>query len=148
MSSLVQIDFSPTHQTLRQFGWIGLVGFSFLAMLAWFEWLVFMAGLGSWREPVVVGLLGVGLYCGVMGVVFPRANWPVFVGLSLVAFPIGFVLSHLILGLLFFGMLTPVGLFFRLTGRDALNRRFEPEATSYWSDPRPDRGKESYFRQF
>ena len=26
--------------------------------------------------------------------------------------------------------------------------RFEPDVESYWTDPRPRRGKESYFRQF
>ena len=53
-----------------------------------------------------------------------------------------------VLYFLFFFMLTPVGLFFRLTGKDPLHRRFDPEASSYWTDPRPRRGKESYFRQF
>jgi len=148
MSQMVRIDLSPDDATLRQFGWIGLLGFSLVAALAWLEWLVFAAGLGAWRETVVGALLGLGLYSALAGLVWPRANWPVYVGLSLVAYPIGFVLSYVIMGFLFFGMLTPVGLFFRVTGRDVLQRRFEPERSSYWSDPRPDRGKRSYFRQF
>lgn len=148
MSKLVHIDLSPDEATLRQFGWIGLVGFAGLAALAWFELLVFSVGLGSWREPVSYGLAGLGLWCAAAGLLFPRANKPVFVALSIVAYPIGFVLSYVIMAFLFFGMLAPVGLFFRLTGRDVLHRRFEPELDSYWSDPRPRRGKDSYFRQF
>ena len=41
-----------------------------------------------------------------------------------------------------------LGLFFRLIGKDPLNRHFDPAAETYWSEPRPRRSKESYFRQF
>ena len=54
----------------------------------------------------------------------------------------------MIMGFLFFGLITPLGLVFRLIGKDPLNRRFDRAAATYWSDPRPRRGKESYFRQF
>jgi len=64
------------------------------------------------------------------------------------SYPIGFVLSYVIMGTLFFLLITPVGLFFKLTGRDALNRRFEPDLPSYWIDSRPERPRESYFKQF
>ena len=73
---------------------------------------------------------------------------PIYVGLTVLAYPIGFVLSYLIMGFLFFVMITPLGLFFRLVGRDPLERAFDPEATTYWADPRPRRAKGSYFRQF
>ena len=69
-------------------------------------------------------------------------------GLTILAYPIGFVLSYVIMGFLFFGMITPLGLFFRLVGKDPLNRRFDSAAETYWSEPRPRRSKESYFRQF
>ena len=58
----------------------------------------------------------------------PRANLPIFVGLTILAYPIGFVVSYFIMGLLFFGMITPLGLLFRLIGKDPLNRGFEPAA--------------------
>lgn len=148
MSKMIEIDFRPDERTLKQFGFIALFGFSFLAAIAWFELLIFSFGLGAAR-PVVAGafaaLAGISL---VFSLLAPRANWPIYVGLTVVAYPIGFVLSYLIMGFLFFLMITPVGLFFRLTGKDPLARRFEPDAPTYWSDPRPRRGKESYFRQF
>ena len=41
-------------------------------------------------------------------------------------------LNPLLLGLLFFGVFTPLGLLMRLGGRDLMKRRFEPGALSYW----------------
>lgn len=42
------------------------------------------------------------------------------------------ITSPLILGLLFFLVITPFGLIRRLVARDPLRLRFEPEAPSYW----------------
>jgi hypothetical protein len=148
MSKMIEIDLRPDERTLRQFGWIALVGFGFVALLAWQEWLIFSFGLGEARGPVAGGLLGIGVLSAVLGAVYPKANLPIFVGLTLLTYPIGFVLSYVIMGALFYGLLAPVGIFFRLIGRDAMHRRFEPEAASYWTKARPERSEESYFRQF
>ena len=148
MSKMVEINWQPDERTLRQFGWIALGGFGLVALLAWNEWLVFSGGLGTAREPVAGILAGLGLLSAAFSLVAPRANKPIFLGLTLLSYPIGFVLSYVIMGFLFYGLITPVGLVFRLIGKDPLNRRFDPQAATYWTDPRPRRGKDSYFRQF
>ena len=59
------------------------------------------------------------------------------------------VVSPVILGLLFFGMITPLALALRAGRRDALARRFEADKASYWLDraqPGPDAA--SLSRQF
>ncbi len=148
MSRMIEVNWRPDERTLRQFGLIALIGFSFLAVIAWQELLIFSFGLGE------ASTLVAGIFAGLAGVsalfslVFPKANLPIYLGLTLLAVPIGFVVSHLIMGFLFFGLITPLGVFFKLTGRDSLARRFEPDATTYWTDPRPRRRKDSYFRQF
>ena len=148
MSKMIEIDWKPDAGTLRQFGWIAFVGFSFLAAIAWWERLVFSFGLGDARPYVAGAFAALAVVSALFSLVAPRANLPIYLGLTILSYPIGFVLSYVIMGLLFFGMLTPVGLFFRLTGYDPLHRRFDPDAKSYWTDPRPRRGKESYFKQF
>ena len=60
----------------------------------------------------------------------------------------GQVLSHVVLAVLFYGLLTPIALFFRLIGRDPLKRRWEPEQKSYWVDLPEAFDKKDYFRQF
>jgi Saxitoxin biosynthesis operon protein SxtJ len=148
MSKMVEINWQPDEGTLRQFGWIALVGFSLIALLAWNEWLIFSFGLGSARTTVAGAFAGLGILSALFSLVAPKANKPIFLGLTILSFPIGFVLSYVIMGFLFFGLITPVGLIFRLIGKDPLQRRFDRSAATYWSDPRPRRGKESYFRQF
>jgi hypothetical protein len=144
----VELNLRPDDRTLRQFGWIALAGFGFAALLAWHEWLVFSFGLGEWRESVAVAFGVLAAYSLAAGLVFPRANLPVWIGLAVVTFPIGFVLSYLIMGLLFFGIITPAGVLLRVVGKDPLERRWLPDASSYWVDARPQRPKSSYFKQF
>lgn len=148
MSRLIDLDLSPEPKTLRQFGWIAVFGFGILALLAWFETAIFAYGLGTARLTVVSVLGGLSVISGVFSLVYPKANLPIYLGLTVIAFPIGFVLSYLIMGTLFYLMITPVGLIFKLTGRDPLNRKFDPDAESYWDVARADRPKDSYFKQF
>jgi len=148
MSKMIELNLRPDARILRQFGFIALVGFSFLAACAHFEWLVFAAGLGSWKSGVTAALLVLAGAATLFSLVYPKANLPIYLGLSVIAYPIGFVLSYVIMGTLFFGLIGPVAIFFRVTGRDPMARRYDPDAESYWSDPRPERGRGSYFRQF
>jgi len=63
-----------------------------------------------------------------------------------VALPIGWIMTRLVLGLLFFGLFTPVGWLFRRLRRDPLRLR-KPQTTSYWSPASPPADGQSYFRQ-
>jgi hypothetical protein len=59
------------------------------------------------------------------------------------------VMSPLILGIMFFAVFTPIGLWMRLVGKRPLNLRFDAAADSYWvhrKPPAPERG--SFDRQF
>lgn len=62
---------------------------------------------------------------------------------------LGRVVSPIVLGAVFFGLFTPVGLLMRAFGRDAMRRRFEPAARSYWleRDP-PGPADDSYRNMF
>lgn len=149
MAQMIDLNFDPDEKTLRQFGFIALVGFSAIAALAWFELLVFATGwLGEARETVAYSFLGVGGFAALLSLVYPKANKPIFVCLSILTFPIGFVLSYVIMGTLFFLVITPIGLLVRLFAEDPMHRAFEADSDTYWSDCRADRPQESYFKQF
>ena len=148
MAQMIDLNLRPDAATLRQFGFIALAGFSFLAVLAWFEWLIFAFGLGAARVPLAATFAGIGGLALLFSLVYPKANLPIYIGLSIIAFPIGFVLSHVIMAFLFFGLIAPVAIFFRITGRDPMERGYDGDAPSYWTDPRPPREKGAYFRQF
>lgn len=53
----------------------------------------------------------------------------------------GKIVSPIVMGIIFFVVVTPMGLFMRLTGKDLLRLKFQPEANSYWiprDPPGPD----------
>ena len=148
MSKLVEINFNPSRKTLRQFGVIAFVGFGILAALAYYEKLVFSFGLGEARIPVVATFAAIGAIALLFSLVAPAANRFLYVGLTLLAFPIGFVLSYVIMGTLFFLIIAPIAILFRLLGKDFMHRGYDPSAPSYWVPARPARDKDSYFHQY
>ena len=148
MASVIDLNLKPEAKTLRQFGWIALVGFGFVAALAWYEKLIFSFGLGDARPIVAGGFAALAGISAFFSLVYPKANWPIYVGLAILTFPIGFVLSYLIMATLFYLIITPVGLLLRLTKTDPMNRKLLPEAETYWVDAGPPRPSESYFKQF
>ena len=47
------------------------------------------------------------------------------------------VISPVILGILFYVCVTPIGVLMRMSGRDPLRRKFEPAAKTYWITREP-----------
>jgi hypothetical protein len=72
----------------------------------------------------------------------------VFRALILVTAPIGFVMFPLLIGLIYYGVFTPMGWLFRLLGRDAMGRSFDPQARSYWHERTSTRPASSYFKLY
>lgn len=50
---------------------------------------------------------------------------------------LGKVVSPIALGILFYGVFTPLGAVVRLTGKDSLRLKFDSEADSYWIPREP-----------
>ncbi len=62
---------------------------------------------------------------------------------------LGWVMTRVILSILFFGMLTPMGLIGRLVGKDFLNLKMDASAKTYWIYRKArDLTKEDYEKQF
>ena len=97
---------------------------------------------------VVTAFAALGVVSLFFSLAFPRANRFLYVGLSLLAFPIGFVLSYVIMATLYFLIIGPIAVIRRVFGRDAMQRRYDSSASSYWTQARPPRDKENYFHQF
>jgi hypothetical protein len=73
----------------------------------------------------------------------------VFVALSYVTFPIGLVVSWTALAVLYFIVLTPLGLVMRLSGRDPLALTRSDNTPSYWRTREQDGSdRRGVFRQF
>ena len=50
---------------------------------------------------------------------------------------LGKVVSPIALGILFYVVITPVGMVIRLSGKDPLRLKFQPDADSYWIQREP-----------
>ena len=50
---------------------------------------------------------------------------------------LGKIVSPIALGILFYGVVTPIGLVMRLTGKDPLRLKLDPGAASYWIPREP-----------
>src|SRR5579883_2339820 len=133
------INFRPQVKTLRQF-----------AVL----WAVFLSGIAIWQwlahSRLVLGaaLLIVGLGVGAFGLARPAGIRWLFVGLTVATFPIGWLMSSLLFAALFYLVFSPLALIFRLVGRDAIDRRFDKDAKSYWVEKPKAPDVRRYFRQY
>lgn len=103
-------------------------------------------GVDPWT--VAAGLGAVGLLAAAMVWVSREAGRRLYVGWMIAAQPIGWTLSHLVLGVVYYLVLTPIGLLLRLGGRDPMRRRFDPEARSYWIEREQRSDTTRYFRQY
>jgi len=147
-SKMLQLNLSPDERTLKQFGFIALGAFGLLAASAFYETWMFSFGLGASRTLVAALLAGVGVLSGLMSLAWPKGNKALFLGLTVISYPIGLVMSYVILGLLFFGIFAPIGRLLRMAGADPMQRALRKDEPSYWSNARAKRSKDSYFRQF
>jgi hypothetical protein len=121
--------------------------------LRWFAGLWFPAFWGAvglfllrHRQPdAAIVVWGLTLVLALVGLLVPATIRPIYRFMILVTFPIGWVVSHVIVGAAYFLVITPIGYLMRLS-HDPMRRRFEPSAKSYWIDcERVDRDR--YFRQ-
>jgi len=133
------IQFQPTKKVLRQFAAAWLV-----FGLAWaaHQWLA----RGHRTAALILGTLAI--VVGGLGLALPVAIRWIYVGCSIVAFPVGWVVSQVMLALMFYGVITPVALFFRLRGRDLLHRALPKDRAGFWTAKSLPQDVQRYFRQY
>lgn len=137
--SLVQINKNPTKKQLTIFGLTWLVFFG--AVGFWFH-----HTSGLWPKAGAIWIAAVAVPAvGFISFGFMRL---VYLFFSYVTYPIGFVMSIVILSTIYYLMFTPIGLLMRLFGYDPMNRKLEPESASYWIERTPEENVKQYFRQF
>ncbi len=71
-----------------------------------------------------------------------------YFGWMYAALPVGWTITHVVLAVVYYLVLTPIGLLMRLGGRDPMNRKFDRSAPSYWIERKPSPDPSRAFRQF
>jgi hypothetical protein len=133
------LPLSPDSKMLRQFAGIWIAFFGGIAAYQYFA-------KGRPTLGLILALLAVTI--GPLGLIQPKAIKPIFVGWMVLAFPIGWTISTVMLAVLFYGVFTPLGLFFRLRGRDLLILKPRPDKASYWTPKPVVTDMKRYLREF
>jgi hypothetical protein len=132
------VKFQPSSTVLRQFAGC---------------WLLFFGCSAAWQQFAkhnsnsAAILAAVAVLIGVPGLLRPVLVRWVYVGAMIAAFPIGWVVSNVMLGLIFYLLITPIAFVFRAIGRDALYLK-RPAGDSYWLEKKPAANAASYLKQF
>lgn len=126
----MDINRNPDLRTLRSFGLI-LAAFCLV---------------GSLRQPLLY--VSAAVILAAISTFGPKILKPVYVGVSIITYPLGWLTSRFLLLLVFFVAVLPTGLVLRMLGRDPLKRKFERSASSYWETKTSPRDLASYLRPF
>ena len=100
-----------------------------------------LAGIGAW--PLLWGRAArpwsaaIGVALVVAALVAPRLLVPLNRAWTALGWALHRVVSPLVMGAIFFGVVWPIGLCLRLAGKDPLRLRREPDAPSYWIPREP-----------
>ena len=137
--ALIDINWNPEKRELRKFGLIAIVVLGVVSILLQFVFKV---------ENILPEVLFIaGLCIFIISLISAKVTRIIYLAMTLAALPIGLVINVLLMGVFYFLILTPVGLFFKAVGRDVLNRRFEAQSKTYWIKRQQNKAPQSYFHQ-
>src|SRR5262245_36202197 len=133
-----EIPWHPPRKMLGQFAVLCLLLFGGLAL--WF-------GVLGERPTLAMVFTGLAALVGVLWLAAPEGLRLFFVGWMVVVFPIGWLVSHLLLAVVFYDLMTPTWLISKVLGRDPLRRR-RVTVESYWIPKELPDDMRQYFRQY
>ncbi|MGE0472663.1 MAG: SxtJ family membrane protein [Nitrospirales bacterium] len=121
MATAIHQPKRPLPSQLRSFGLL-MTGVFFLIAL----WPLLMHGetMRLWA-----GLIGV--IFGLLGLAWPTSLEPVHRIWMIIGEKLGWVNSRIILGLMFYGIFTPVALMMNLMGKRPIQKGYDPKADTY-----------------
>ncbi|HEY1051354.1 MAG TPA: SxtJ family membrane protein [Prosthecobacter sp.] len=133
---MIAIDWKPEPTALRKFGKSMLI-FG-LVFAAWFGF------RGSSTLAWVCA--GAGVVCFVTSYFVPAVARYIYVFWMALAWLLSQIITPIIMGAMYYLVVTPIGLVLRMSGHDRLRLK-KPAVASYWTDV-PATSKAGYDRQF
>ncbi len=142
--SLVKLNWKPSPKELRQFGAIFGIGFLLIGLAKYF-WI--WNRLFERDEKLGTILILTGVVVGAIGLTGTKLALPFYWFWFGIAFVLGNIMSRIVITLIYYGVITPMGLVARLSGRDKLQLK-KRAVQSYWQDISLPSDPEKYKRQF
>ena len=137
--AILEINTNPSRRDLLWFGLLLPVFFAIVGLLVWRRTGSLTSGTILWAGGGLVSALFA---------LWPASRRRIYVAWMYAVYPIGWTVSHLLLGTVYFAIITPIGLALRILGRDPLERVFDRDAPTYWVPHDPAQGTARYLRQF
>jgi len=133
------VNWRPDARELRRFAIAMLIGFTILGLLsAW-------RGKGIGTPSIVLWSLGVVL---AVAAFIPGLGRMAYLAVYLPTSIIGYVVSNVLLALMFLVVITPLGLILKLMGKDILQQQRRPKERTGWMPVKSTKTEDSYYRQF
>lgn len=131
MSIQIQTQMQTDKKVLRKFGFV-MAGAIFV-IAAIVHWINDFA----WSQAVDVLAIIAAVFLA-LALVAPRLLAPIEWAWMKLAMVLNFIMTRVLLTLVFFLAVTPIGLIFKLLRKDLLGKRFDPKASTYWIPPEED----------
>jgi hypothetical protein len=137
---MIELNLNPSRKDLRIFAALQVPFFSLVSFL--------LSRNGKIDPDTAWWIIGSSAAAGIVGFVLPAAIRWIYVVWTAAVFPIGWVMSYVLLGGVFYLVVTPIGLIMRICGRDPMQRKFDSQAKTYWQPRTKVKSTDRYFRQF
>jgi glucan phosphoethanolaminetransferase (alkaline phosphatase superfamily) len=125
---LKQIDQNP--KVMRKFGLLLGILFYLFSIVIWFKHRHEVPPLTT----STIVFLCLGTISILLAVLFPKALKPLNTIMVFIAMIIGWIMTRVILALMFYCVFTPIGFVMKLAGKDSMRRKFQTDIQSYWID--------------
>jgi hypothetical protein len=137
--ALIDRTREPSSTELR---WFGVLAASFSGLIG----TLLLYQTGSWT--LATWVWGAGALLATWYYTFPSAQYLILRSWTTAAFPIGWVISHAMLALAYYVVITPVGSILRLFEQDLLKLRIEHAKPTYWVPHTMPQDIGQYFKQY
>lgn len=140
-----EVNWHPDTAARRTFARSLVIGFPSLAVVLLL--VGYLTGKG-WNFGPAFKLGGIGTAAGVLFYAIPAIARPFYVVWYALACSIGLVVGNVVLALIFYVLVTSIGLVKRLFGRQSIRETPDSSAKTYWLDAPPASKPQRYFSQF
>jgi uncharacterized protein YacL len=145
MNPFKEVNWKPDVAERRKFARSLVIGFPCIAMvLIVASWLK----TGAWKIQPALIIGGTGLVIGLVLLALPGIARPFYVIWYGLACAIGLIVGNILLAVVFYILITGVGIAMRLVGRCSISTRMDKQAATYWKDAKPVTDPQRYYRQF
>ncbi len=134
------LEFNP-RPSRRELLWFGALTAPFFGVVGL---LIHLQG----ARGIAYAVWAVALLCTIVFFAIPPFRRPMYLTWMRAVYPLGWTVSHVLLILLYYGIVTPIGLVMRMLGRNPMEPTLDRQATTYWVERRQVADPSRYFRQF